>query len=80
MISFLRDPAQPAVDQAWPCPVRGREPARAEDRIRTFHPQEFRCLVCIDDEGHWDQTVTGGLITDARYGAVQLDVVGMGVP
>ena len=41
---------------------------------------ERRQLVSVDDEGHRHQTVARGLVTDARYGAVQLDVVSMGVP
>src|SRR5262245_43751719 len=36
--------------------------------------------VGIDDERHRHQAVAGSLIADARYGAAELHVVGMGVP
>ena len=66
-------------------------PATSSKLTDEFRPQfprsepdgqsvESSQLVCIDNEGDRHQTVTRRLITDARYGAVQLDVVGMGVP
>jgi Sel1 repeat len=57
------------------------EGRRTPQEARSFQsPSWSSALVSVDDKGHRHQTVTRGLVTNARYRAVQLDEVSMGVP